>query len=149
MNTSISGDQVNAVAAREGEAIWFNGALMNVKSPGAWSKEAFSLVEVAMQKGRATGLHSDPSEETFYMLEGELLFHIDGEERRARAGDTVGIRRGVPHAFMAISELVRFLVLNTPGSHDRFFRAGGHPATDRDFANACLLYTSPSPRDRS
>ena len=134
--TARSADPVNAVRAFEGEAIWFNGALMNIKSPGEWSDEAFSLVEVAMEKGRATGLHTDASEETFYVLEGELLFHIDGDERRARAGETIGIRRGVPHAFMAVSELARFLVLNTPGTHDRFFRAGGYPAADRDFANA-------------
>lgn len=129
-------DATNEAPASDGEAIWFHGALMNVKSPSEWSDGAFSLIEVAMERGRATGLHTDPSHETFYVLEGELLFHIDGEERRGCAGDTIGIRRGMPHAFIAVSELARFLVLNTPGGHDRFFRAGGHPATDRDFASA-------------
>ncbi len=137
MSTALTAnDATNEAPASEGEAIWFNGALMNVKSAGEWSDDAFSLMEVAMERGRATGLHADPSHETFYVLEGELLFHIDGEERRGSAGDTIGIRRGVPHAFIAVSELARFLVLNTPGGHDRFFRAGGHPATDRDFASA-------------
>jgi quercetin dioxygenase-like cupin family protein len=131
-----SGNRTLTISAGEGEAIWFNGALMVVKAPGQWSEDAFSLVEVAMPKGRATGLHTDPSDETFYVLEGELLFHIDGEERSAPAGETVAIRRGVPHAFMAVSEIARFLVLNTPGTHDRFFRDGGFPATDRDFASA-------------
>ena len=87
-------------------------------------------------EGRATGLHTDPSHETFYLLEGELLFHVDGEEHRAGAGETVAIRRGVPHAFLVTSPTVRFLVLNTPGGHDRFFRAGGEPAASRDFASA-------------
>ena len=137
MSPSASSTQaLNWVAPSEGEAIWFNGALMNVKSPGAWSDDAFCLVEVAMEGGRATGLHRDPSHETFHILEGELLFHVDGEERRAGAGETVAIRMGVPHAFMATSELARFLVLNVPGTHDRFFREGGSPATSRDFASA-------------
>lgn len=127
---------VNEADRSGGEAIWFNGALMKIKSPSEWSDDAFSLLEVAMERGRATALHTDPSHETFYVLEGELLFHVDGEERRGRAGDTVGIRRGVPHAFVANSDVARFLVLNTPGGHDRFFRAGGHPATDDDLANA-------------
>ena len=66
MSTSTSSASgVNAVGQGEGEAIWFNGALMSVKSPGSWSDDAFSLVEVAMERGRATGLHTDPSEETF------------------------------------------------------------------------------------
>ena len=127
---------LHAAAPLEGEAIWFNGALQNIKVPGSWSGDAFSLVEVASTEGRATGLHTDPSHETFYVIEGELLFHVDGEEHRAQAGQTIAIRRGVPHAFLVTSQSVRFLVLNTPGGHDRFFRDGGEPASTRDFASA-------------
>jgi quercetin dioxygenase-like cupin family protein len=127
---------LHTVARSEGEAIWFNGALMAVKVPGEWSDDAFSLVEVASTEGRATGLHTDPSHETFYVLEGELLFHVDGDEHRAGAGDTVAVPQGVPHAFLVVSDVARFLVLNTPGGHDRFFRDGGEPALDRDFASA-------------
>ena len=127
---------VHTVAPFEGDAIWFNGALQNVKLPGEWSDDALSLVEVTSTEGRATGLHTDPSHETFYVLEGELLFHVAGDEHPARAGDTVAIRQGVPHAFLIVSPTARFLVMNTPGTHDRFFRAGGEPALDRDFANA-------------
>jgi quercetin dioxygenase-like cupin family protein len=127
---------VHTVATLEGDAIWFNGALQNVKLPGAWSDDAISLVEVESTAGRATGLHTDPSHETFYVLEGELLFHVDGDEYCARAGDTVAIRRGVPHAFLIVSQTARFLVINTPGTQERFFRAGGEPALNRDFATA-------------
>jgi quercetin dioxygenase-like cupin family protein len=129
-------DPVRTIPATEGEALWFNGALIDIKSPGEWSDDAFSLVEVNSTAGRATGLHTDPSHETFYVLEGELLFHVDGDEHRAAAGHTVTVRRGVPHAFIVVSETARFLVLNTPGTHDRFFRDGGVTATDRDFASA-------------
>ena len=124
---------LHAVAPLEGEAIWFNGALQNIKLPGDWSDDALSLVEVASTAGRATGLHTDPSDETFYVLEGELLFHVDGREYPAAAGQTLAIRRGVPHAFLVVSETARFLVMNTPGTQDRFFRAGGQPALSRDF----------------
>jgi quercetin dioxygenase-like cupin family protein len=125
-----------AVLPFDGETIWFNGALQDIKLRGAWSDDALSLVEVASTQGRATGLHSDPSDETFYVLEGELLFHVDGEEQAAPAGTTVAIRRGVPHAFMIVSATARFLVMNTPGTQDRFFRAGGVPAETRDLADA-------------
>jgi quercetin dioxygenase-like cupin family protein len=138
MSTTASprASDARTVGPSEGEAIWFNGALITVKFPGEWSDDKFSLVEVAAPKGRATGLHTDPSDETFYVLEGELRFHVDGEEQRLQPGETVSVRRGVPHAFLVTSEVARFLVLNTPGTHDRFFRAGGTPATDRDFAAA-------------
>jgi quercetin dioxygenase-like cupin family protein len=124
------------VAPLEGEALWFNGALQNIKVPGDWSDDAFSLVEVVSTQGRATGLHTDPSHETFYVLEGEMRFHVAGEEHRAVAGQTVAIPGGVPHAFLIVSETARCLVLNTPGGHDRFFREGGAPASDRDLATA-------------
>jgi quercetin dioxygenase-like cupin family protein len=125
-----------AVAPLEGEALWFNGALQNIKVPGDWSDDAFSVVEVVSPRGRATGLHTDPSHETFYLLEGTILFHVDGVERAAQAGETVAIRRGVPHAFVITSDRARFLVLNTPGGQDRFFREGGEPAASRDLASA-------------
>src|SRR3954469_329805 len=133
--TSTAG-AVSSVGPHEGEAIWFNGALIRVKSPGAWSDGAFSLVEVTMPQGRATGLHRDPSHETFRILDGELLFSVDGAEMRGTEGDTIAVRRGVPHAFIAISPLARFLVLNAPGTHDAFFREGGVPADSTDLADA-------------
>ena len=129
-------DPARTIRAGDGEALWFNGALITVKTPGEWSGDAFSLVEVTSTEGRATGLHTDPSHETFYVLDGELLFHVDGHEQRASSGDMVDVREGVPHAFLVLSKSARFLVLNTPGTHDRFFRDGGVPAVDRDFASA-------------
>src|SRR4051812_41016184 len=134
--TSSAARAVHAVGPLGGEAIWFNGALIRVKSASEWSGGAFTLIEVAMPRGRATGLHRDPSDETFHILGGELLFHIDGEETTAREGDTVAIPRGVAHAFIAASPLARFLVLNVPGTHDAFFRDGGVPAEGDDFNSA-------------
>ncbi len=57
-------------------------------------------------------------------------------EYQAPAGATVAIGRGVPHAFLIVFETARFLVLNTPGTQERFFRAGGVAALNRDFATA-------------
>ncbi len=136
MNTSATATSGLIVAGSEGEAVWFNGALMRFKVPGEWSSDAYSLMEVSSSEGRATGLHADPNNETFYVLEGELLFHIDGEEQhRAVAGDTVAIPQGTAHAFLVVSSTARFLVMNTP-SYDRFFREGGLPATHGDLASA-------------
>ncbi len=46
----------------------------------------------------------------------------------------VSVPSGVAHAFVATSEVARFLVLNTPGTHDSYFRDGGEPAIHSDFA---------------
>jgi len=136
MTVRSSHDTTHIVGPDDGEGLWFNGAHVTILVPGAWNDEAFSLAEVRMPQGRATGLHTDASDETFRVLEGELRFHIDGSDHRVVAGTTVTVRSGVPHAFIAVSDVARFLVLNTPGTHDRFFRGAGFPAADRDFANA-------------
>jgi quercetin dioxygenase-like cupin family protein len=127
-----SSPAVHSVAPLEGDAIWFNGALQDVKLPGSFGDDALCVVEVTSTVGRATGLHTDPSNETFYVLEGELLFHVDGREYPAPAGQTITVRSGVPHAFIVASPVARFLVMNTPGTQERFFRAGGEPAVGRD-----------------
>jgi quercetin dioxygenase-like cupin family protein len=132
----MSDSSSRILVAGEGETLWFAGAHQTIKYPGEWSDGKFSLVEVAVPRGRATPLHRDPSDETFYVLEGELLFHIDGTELAAGAGDTLAVRRGVPHAFTVTSDIARFLVLNTPGTHDQYFRDGGEPATNGNFDTA-------------
>jgi quercetin dioxygenase-like cupin family protein len=116
------------IHAGEGDAIWFNGSLVMVKVAGADTQDAFDLVETIARGGNATPLHIDPSCETFHLLEGKVRFHVAGQEHTAVAGDTVVLPRGVPHAFKVTSDNARFLVLNVPGGHDRFFRAAGVPA---------------------
>jgi uncharacterized cupin superfamily protein len=81
-----------------------------------------------------TPLHSHPEEdETFYLLEGEALFHIDGSEQQLAAGAFASVPRGVPHAYLVTSELARALVLVTPGSGamEAFFRDAGESAPER------------------
>ena len=96
-----------------------------------------SVTEIVVPSNSAgPPLHTHDFDETFYLLEGEILFHVDGVEHAAGEGDTVSVPRGTPHAFMVTSEVARFLVLNTPGTHDAYFRDGGEPATHRDFAAA-------------
>jgi quercetin dioxygenase-like cupin family protein len=116
------------VAKGTGEPLWFNRSLATIKVPSEDTKEAFDVIEILARRGNVTPLHTDPNCETFHVLEGELLFYSEGKERRATSGDTVVVPTGVPHAFLVTSPTARFIVLNVPGGHDRFFRAAGDPA---------------------
>jgi quercetin dioxygenase-like cupin family protein len=118
----------SVIARGKGEQLWFNGSLATIKVSSDDTRDAFDVVEIFARAGNVTPLHKDPNCETFYVLEGELLFHSEGKERRASAGDTVVVPTGTPHAFLVTSPTARFLVLNVPGAHDRFFRAAGTPA---------------------
>jgi quercetin dioxygenase-like cupin family protein len=120
--------------ANAGETLWFNNDLLTFKATGAQTGGAFLLVEELAARGKATPLHAHrEEEETFYVLEGEALFHIDGSERVVSAGGFASVPPGVPHAYLVTAERTRSLVLVTPGSGamEAFFRDAGEPARER------------------
>ena len=89
----------------------------------------FLLFEDTVDPGKRTPLHTHPAaDETFYLLEGSMLLHIDGVEHEVGAGGVAVIPRGVPHAFLAQAEGARMLCLHTPGEVRSFHRAASEPA---------------------
>jgi len=62
--------------------------------------------------------------DSFYVLEGEVEFTVDGETKHARAGELVHALPGIVHSFKNSSdEPVRFLNLHTPGMRfDEYIR---------------------------
>lgn len=117
----------------DGELLWFGGGLLTLKVTSEQSGGALFLLEDIAQRGKTTPLHLHPDEdETFYVLEGELLVHIDGEEHTAGPGAVAFIPRGTPHAFLVTSEQARWLAFVTPGiSIEAFMRDAGDPAPRR------------------
>jgi len=109
----------------EGEQRWFcGGGLHTWKATRQDTGGAFLLFEDRLDLGKVTPLHRHPdADETFYMLEGEVLLHIDGEQWPLHTG-------GIPHAFMVTSELARMLCLQTPGSGEEFYRIASEPAVE-------------------
>jgi quercetin dioxygenase-like cupin family protein len=115
----------------EGERMWFaGGGIFTWKATAAETGGAFIMIEDVMERGKVTPLHTHPNEdETIYVLEGELVVHVEGEEHAVRAGGLFVAPRGLPHAFMVVSETARVLGLQTPGTGEDFYRQAGEPAT--------------------
>jgi quercetin dioxygenase-like cupin family protein len=125
-----------------GEALWFNNDLLTFKATGGETNGAFLLLEELARRGKVTPLHTHPhEEETFYILEGEVLLHVDGSERSLGAGGFASIPPGVPHAFLVTSELARSLILITPGNGamEAFLRDAGEPAQAHALPDLCPL----------
>jgi len=114
----------------EGEHMWFaGGGVFTWKATAAETGGSFLLLEDRMERGKTTPLHLHPNEdETIYVLEGELLVHIEGEEHRVGQGGLFVAPRGVPHAMMVTSGTARVLALQTPGTGEAFYRDAGEPA---------------------
>lgn len=120
--------------AEEGGALWFNNDLLTFKATSEETEEAFIVFEELSQRGKVTPLHSHPDvDETFYVLEGEILVHADGAERAVGGGGFASVPRGSPHALLVTSEIARILTLITPGIKEMelFFREAGEPAKER------------------
>ena len=115
----------------EGERRWFaGGGLWTMKVTAEETDGAFMLIEDRMTRGKTTPLHTHPHEdETMIVLEGEILFYVEGREHRVGPGGVAVAPRGVPHAFMVTSESAIILALQTPGSGEAFYRDASEPAT--------------------
>ncbi len=112
-----------------GERRWFYGGGVHIwKATEADTAGAFLLFEDQMGKGKTTPLHTHPdSDETMYVLSGEILMHLDGAEHRIGAGGMATAPRGVPHAFMVSEDSTRLLCLHTPGYCEAFYRDASVP----------------------
>jgi quercetin dioxygenase-like cupin family protein len=118
----------------EGERRWFcGGGLHTWKATEEETGGAFLMFEDHLDAGKMTPLHRHPgADETFYMLEGEIMLHIDGEVRQLGAGGIAIIPRGIPHAFLVTSAQARMLCLQTPGDGEAFYRLASEPAFPGD-----------------
>ncbi len=114
----------------EGEQRWFYGGGRHTWL--ATSEEtdgAFLLFEFVGEQGKVTPVHIHPaSDETFYILDGDILLDLAGERRPLSTGGVVVIPRGMPHAFMVTSPQARLLTILTPGIGEAFFRLASEPA---------------------
>lgn len=121
----------------EGERMWFaGGGTFTWKATAAETGAAFILMEDRMEGGKVTPFHVHPNhDEAIYVLEGELLVDVEGDQQRVGAGGFFFAPRGVAHAFMVTSGSARVLALQTPGTGESFYREAGEPVqTEADAA---------------
>ena len=112
---------------------WFGGGLVSFKVTTEQSGGTLILFEHAAAMGKRTPLHLHPDyDETGFLLEGELLLHIDGDEHRVGPGTAFWVPRGVPHALLVTSDIARSVWVATPGGAlEDFYRQVGKVAPDR------------------
>ena len=75
----------------EGEAVWFNSDLFVFKATAEETGGAFTLFEESSQRGKRTPLHLHPAvDETFCVIEGEILLHVEGVDTLVGQGGVRG-----------------------------------------------------------
>lgn len=107
----------------QGENRWFYGGGVHTwKVTAADSQGSVAIFEDTLDGGKVTPLHTHPeSDETVYVIEGEILIYRDGNPCTVGEGGMVFTPRGVPHANTVTSEKARILSVVTPGERTEAF----------------------------
>ena len=120
-------------AAGEGDKQSFlGGGLHTWKLLAEDTDGAFFVFEDVMDHGKTTPLHRHPeADEMTYVLEGEILVEVDGNETRVGAGGMSFVPKGMSHAFIVVSDSARLITLHSPAATSQaFYRGASEPATD-------------------
>ncbi len=121
-----------ALAPGAGEAIWFLGHLVTIKTAGEETHEAFSVTEHFPPAGFGPPPHIHHNEdEAIYVLAGEIAGFSGETTFRGVPGAYVLLPRGVPHTWRVEGDAAaRLLILTAPAGFERFVRDAGVPAED-------------------
>jgi quercetin dioxygenase-like cupin family protein len=98
----------------------------------------YCLVDMHIPPGGGPPPHRHDFEESFTILEGEIVATFRGEKSVVRAGETINIPANAPHSFTnASGQTVRLLCICAPAGQEEFFAQVGVPVATR---------TTPAPK---
>lgn len=110
-------DDARYVSPEDVETLRFEwGSLKWLSTPEVTGAERFSAGTVQLEPQRGHERHNHPdSEEILYVISGEGIQTVDGDERRITPGDMVHIPAGVYHSTVnATWEPLRLLAVYAP-----------------------------------
>ncbi|MBL8797029.1 MAG: quercetin 2,3-dioxygenase [Planctomycetia bacterium] len=123
---------LNLLPAGAGRAYWVLGDLYTILAGAADTGGAYALIHALVPAGGGPPPHIHRREdEAFYVLEGQLTFHADGQSFAASAGAWITLPQGSLHHFKNTGTTpAKMLILVNPSGLDQFFAEVGQPATD-------------------
>lgn len=115
--------------AAAGQAISAVGDNYRFLATGAETSGAYALCEALIfPKGGPPPHWHDREEESFYILDGEIIFTVEGKEVVATPGTFLQVPRGVVHTFRNATERkARMLVQTSPAGFEAFMAEIGRP----------------------
>ena len=122
-----------AINLKGDAAFRFLGLPTQVRASAQTTNGAFGLAEHwEMPPGFASPYHTHHREdESFYILQGQIAFVIDGKWQRVGPGGFVFGPREIPHGFKVVGdEPAQMLLQATPGGFEQFVIELGQPLTD-------------------
>ena len=119
--------KVAAGEARFGNLYKMKGLTLNHLATKVSGKDTdgqlvlFEQTSLTYKGGPPLHIHLN-QDEWFFVLEGHFKFRVEEEEFDLQQGDMIFLPRGIPHAFIQLSELGRMMVCFQPaGKMEAFF----------------------------
>ena len=125
--------RVAFIAPDEGNSFWLAGELYTAKAVGKDTGWAYTLVETQTPpKVQSLPKINYLEDTTFYVLEGELEFMIEGNLSEVSAGYFVYAGKGTWHTYKNVgTRPARHLAMLTPAGIEKFFEEVSVPALDK------------------
>jgi mannose-6-phosphate isomerase-like protein (cupin superfamily) len=104
------------------------GVLMKRLLSGRQTNGRFCLFENISGGNTKTPIHVHAQDdETIYVIEGELTAVVNGEAHLLTAGQSIFLKRGVPHQLMNMGgRSARYILIDMPALFDKFLEEAGH-----------------------
>lgn len=103
---------------------------MTLKAASSQTEVALTLLEADEPRGFGPPMHvHDDAGEAFYVLAGEYIVFISGEEHRCPAGSFVWVPAGVEHGFRVGASQSRKLNIYVPAAMEGYFETLAEAAT--------------------
>jgi quercetin dioxygenase-like cupin family protein len=114
----------------EGDSVWSIGGRFTRKVGGRDSADRLSILEAVVTRTSESRRHIHHREdEAFYVLDGQLSFHVGETVLTAVAGALAFAPMGIPHTFTVDIEPSRIHVITSPSGFEGFVFDLGVAAT--------------------
>ncbi|TIN30351.1 MAG: cupin domain-containing protein [Mesorhizobium sp.] len=112
------------------------GVVMKRLVSGEQTEGLLCLLENRSGGQTKTPIHIHANDdETVYVIEGQLTAVVDGEVKILSPGESIFLKRGIPHQLMNPgNQPVRYILIGTPSGFDQFLAEGGHELRKREMA---------------
>lgn len=103
----------------------FHGAKFTIKVLTSETNGSYTVLDVIHPPNLGPALHMHPKgPETFYIVDGNYEFVLDGKSIMGKPGDIIFVPTGTPHRFVVGSKGGHAIVISPPDLEFYFFKIG-------------------------
>ena len=100
----------------------FHGAKFTIKVLTSETDYRYTVLDIIHPPNLGPALHKHPrGSETFYIVEGDYIFVLDGKPIRDKPGDTICVPKETPHRFEVGPKGGHAIVISPPELEFYFF----------------------------